>query len=82
MQILSAGFKTGRKFSKKLHFWDLLERINESLLAEDESEESGTTISYYGAFDPAKNKNLFMMAVSRIGSNSPTIGKDEKVAIQ
>lgn len=43
--MLEAGFKSGRKFSKRLHLWDLLERIHEQLLAEDNAAEVSSSIS-------------------------------------
>lgn len=87
--MLEAGFKSNRKFSRKLHQWDLLERVHEQLLTEDTADIStadptplyrrpgdGGTCT---PFHEADCKELFHMAVSRINSNNPNIGKDEKV---
>ena len=88
-QVLEAGFKSSRKFSKRLHLWDFLERVHEQLLTEETADIStadpaplyrrpgdGGTCT---PFHEADCKELFHMAVSRINSNNPNIGKDEKV---
>lgn len=88
--MLEAGFKPSRKFSKRLHLWDLLERIHEQLLAEDTSADVSTadTGPLYRRptdggtctpFHETDCKELFHMAVSRINDNNLNIGKDEKV---
>ena len=90
--MLEAGFKSGRKFSKRLHLWDLLERIHEQLLAEDGAAEVSSTTRELspdyrrpgdgGVCTPYQEndcKELFHTVVSRINGNNPNIGKDEKV---
>lgn len=91
LQVLAAGFKSSRKFSKKLHLWDLLERVREGLLAEDGTSEITENTPLYHRptdggrctpFHEADCKELFSMAVTRINGNNPNIGKDEKVSLK
>lgn len=88
--MLEAGFKVSRKFSKRLHLWDFLERIQEQLTTELEgvSADSARAEPLYHrpsdggvctAYQEADCKELFHMAVTRINANNHNIGRDEKV---
>ncbi len=93
-QLLDAGFKSSRKFSKKLHLWDLLDRVHEQLpapvgvgVASEVGVGAGTVsmgggrrLSEGGGSHEEDCRDLFHKAVSRINSNNPNIGKDEKVS--
>ena len=90
LQILDAGFKSSKKFSKKLlHFWDLLERMDEQFSSEDLSTSAMSASNayhragdynstYYCQEHELSCRDLFQKAVSKINENS-SIGKDEKV---
>ena len=95
---MDAGFKSSRKFSKRLHLWDLLDRVHAQLpdpLSAGVASEVGMTVglgngvaggrrmSEGGASTAPSHeedcRDLFHKAISRINSNNPNIGKDEKV---
>ena len=86
--MLETGFKSSRKFSKKIHLWDLLERVCEQLSSENTSTSDLISAHPYRYHRPLNNRgedeemdcrDLFLKAVSRINSNNTNIGKDEKV---
>lgn len=94
---MDAGFKSSRKFSKRLHLWDLLDRVHAQLpdpLSVGVASEVGMTTGMVGGVGghrmseggastaPSHEedcRDLFHKAISRINSNNPNIGKDEKV---
>ncbi len=89
MKVLEAGFKPSRKFSRKLHFWDLLERINNQFSTEDMTmnelsaanayHRAGSYSStYYCHEHELSCRDLFQKALAKINENT-CIGKDEKV---
>ena len=90
--MLEAGFKSYKKFSKKLHFWDLLERIDDHFSSEDMATiELSAANAYHRAGDYSSStyychehelscRDLFQKAVTRINENT-SIGKDEKVCV-
>ena len=86
--MLEAGFKSSRKFTKRLHLWDILERVSEQLAVDETNralrDGSSSSSSYregrvHSPDSEPDYKDLFQKAVSRINSNNPSIGKDEKV---
>ena len=59
--------------------WDLLERVHEQLITESSSTVSEGTVPPSSP-DPEQHcRQMFINAVSRINTNNPNIGKDEKV---
>lgn len=84
------GFRSNRKFQKKLFVWDLLERVHEQLVANERVQpttadvgvvrSTGTDRVSSTSPDPEMHcQQMFQNAISRINSNNPNIGKDEKV---
>lgn len=84
------GFRSNRKFQKKLFVWDLLERVHEQLVANEGVQpitfdvgvvrSTGADRVSSTSPDPEMHcRQMFQNAISRINSNNPNIGKDEKV---
>ena len=90
VQVFQTGFRSSRKFQKKLFIWDLLERVQEQLVASETAQPtavevgvvrsvSGTERGSSTSPDPEMHcQQMFLNAVSRINSNNPNVGKDEK----
>lgn len=93
LQVFQTGFKSSRKFQKKLFVWDLLERVHEQIVAHDGDGTQTTPTLDVGVVRSTSNdrvgsaspdpevhcRQMFLNAISRINSNNPNIGKDEKV---
>ena len=92
LQVFQTGFRCSRKFQKKLFIWDLLERVQEQLVASETVQPttfevgvvrstSGTERGNSTSPDPETHcQQMFLNAISRINSNNPNVGKDEKVS--
>lgn len=75
VQVFQFGFRSSRKFQKKLFIWDLLERVHERLASEvtvGEGEEGRREAADHSV-------QSFLDAITRISSSNLCIGKDEKV---
>ena len=75
LQILMMGFKSNRKFGKRLFLWDLMERVCEHMSASEVPIPVVNTAPLPGSSD----RQLLCNTVSRINSNYTHIGKQEKV---
>ena len=91
-QVFQTGFRCSRKFQKKLFIWDLLERVQEQLVANEMVQPSTVDVDMLrgtsspervGSASPdqeAHCQQMFLNAILRINSNNPSVGKDEKVS--
>ena len=75
-QVLLVGFKSSRKFGKRLFLWDMVERACDYMLASEMPTPLVHTAPQPGSID----RQHFWNTVSRINSNYPQIGKNEKVS--
>ena len=75
LQILLFGFKSSRKFSKRLFLWDVVERVCEHMSASEVPAPLVSTSPQPGLSE----RQLLWNTVSRINSNYVLIGKNEKV---
>ena len=90
VQVFQTGFRSSRKFQKKLFIWDLLERVQEQLVASETAQPTAVEVGVVRSVsstergsstspDPEMHcQQMFLNAVSRINSNNPNVGKDEK----
>ena len=94
MQVFHCGFRASRKFQKKLSIWDVLERVHEHLISNEmvvptamdvgvvRSTGSGDRVNSTSPDPEVHCQQMFLNAISRINSNNPNVGKDEKVSEQ
>lgn len=75
LQILLFGFKSNRKFGKRLFLWDLVERVCEHMCASEVPTPLVSTAPQPGSSE----KQLLCNVVNRINSYYTNIGKNEKV---
>ena len=91
LQVFQTGFRSSRKFQKKLFIWDLLEKVQEQLVVSETVQPitfevgvrstSGTERGNSTSPDSEMHcQQMFLNAISRINSNNPNVGKDEKVS--
>ena len=90
LQVFQTGFRSSRKFQKKLLIWDLLERVQEQLVVSETVQPAAVEVGVVRNFSGMERGNstspdpemhcqqMFLNAISRINSNNPNIGKDEK----
>ncbi len=67
---MNYGFKSYRKFQKRLYVWDVFERVAEQLVI-DANEEGQPPTQH-------ASQHMFINAVKRINANNTNIGKEEK----
>ena len=90
--MFHTGFRSSRKFQKKLFVWDLLERVHEQLVANEGAQPTTVDVGVVRSTsadrvsssspDPEMHcRQMFLNAISRINSNNLNIGKDEKVSL-
>ena len=73
--MLLFGFKSSRKFGKRLLLWDLVERVCEHIRVSAVPTPLVSTAPQPGSSE----RQLFCQTVDRINSNYTQIGKNEKV---
>ena len=90
LQVFQAGFRSSRKFQKKLFIWDLLERVQEQLVASETVQPTAIEVGVVRSISGTERGNstspdlethcqqMLLNAISRINSNNPNVGKDEK----
>jgi hypothetical protein len=76
-KVLLAGFRSSRKFSKRLYLWDMVERACEHM----ESMEMPTPLVHTTPHPVSLDRQVLGNTVARINSNYPQIGKSEKMAL-
>lgn len=69
------GFKSSRKFGKRLFLWDLIERVCEYMCA----SEAPTPLVKTAPHPAMVDRQLLLKMVERINSNYIYSGKCEKV---
>ena len=90
--MFNTGFKSSRKFQKKLFIWDMLERVREQIVASNGVQAtamdvgvvrstSGGRVSSASPDPEVHCQQMFLNAISRINSNNLNIGKEEKVRL-
>ena len=95
LQVFQTGFRSSRKFQKKLFVWDVLERVQDQMVTGSEGVQlaaplevgvvRSTSSDRVGSASPdseVHSRQMFLNAISRINSNNPKIGKDEKVPVR
>lgn len=76
-KVLLAGFKSSRKFSKRLYLWDMIERVCDHM----EAVELPTPVVHTSPHPASIDRQLLSNTVSRINTNYPQIGKTEKMVL-
>ncbi len=74
IQVFNYGFRSSRKFQKRLYIWDFLEKSHEHI-----SSESSSVVAVEGGEHHHHPHQMFLNVITRISANNTSIGKDEKV---
>ena len=78
LQVFNFGFRSNRKFQRRLTLWDYFERVHEFYSVGSEGEgEGGGGGRGNGAL--RHQRQMLLNMVARINTNNPNTGKDEKV---